>query len=108
MTKISLLAALALASVCFALEVYTGENFVGYRCIFATPSGKCEKIPDPCYGRVKSMKIAPEWVCQLFVDDDCPPYANSTYTVILPGVNHPSSEQYLHYQQLKSVQCWTR
>ncbi|KAK3816533.1 MAG: hypothetical protein J3Q66DRAFT_432212, partial [Benniella sp.] len=107
MTKIFLLAALALASVCSALEVYTLENFVGYSCIFATPSGECKKIPDLCYGRVKSMKIAPEWRCQLSVDDDCTPYANGTYSAMLFGDNYPSTGQYLHYHAMKSVQCWT-
>ncbi|KAK3816525.1 MAG: hypothetical protein J3Q66DRAFT_370071 [Benniella sp.] len=107
MTKIFLLVALALASVCSALEVYTDENFQGDSCIFATPSEECKKIPEPCYGRVKSMKIAPEWDCQLSVDDDCPPYDNSTYSAILSGTDYPSTGEYLRYHAMKSVQCWT-
>ncbi|KAK3816052.1 MAG: hypothetical protein J3Q66DRAFT_369665 [Benniella sp.] len=49
MAKISLLAALAFASVCSALEVFTDYNFNGDSCLFATPSGECTVIPEPCY-----------------------------------------------------------
>ncbi|KAK3816520.1 MAG: hypothetical protein J3Q66DRAFT_370069 [Benniella sp.] len=106
MTKIFLLAALALASVCSALEVYTGKNFQGYSCIFATPSGECKKIPDPCYGRVKSMKIAPEWDCKLHIDDECDPFKNNTASALLQGGNHPFTGKYLVSEELKSVECW--
>ncbi|KAK3816529.1 MAG: hypothetical protein J3Q66DRAFT_432210 [Benniella sp.] len=98
MTKISLLAALALACVCSALEVYTGENFQGDSCIFETPFGGCEKVPEPCYGRVSSMRIAPELLCRLFDSDACYGYPKETVV----GDNFPA------FYGLKSIKCWPK
>ncbi|KAK3816060.1 MAG: hypothetical protein J3Q66DRAFT_431618 [Benniella sp.] len=71
MTKISLLSALALASVCSALELYTQEHYQGGQCFFATPHNECVKVPDSCYGQVKCLSTSFQWECELYDNDIC-------------------------------------
>ncbi|KAK3816057.1 MAG: hypothetical protein J3Q66DRAFT_369669 [Benniella sp.] len=99
MTKISLLAALALVSVCSALDVYTDIGFQGDFCRFATPHTECIKVPEPCYGQVKSMWISSEWDCDLFDNDGC--IASESFTIAYGSL---PSLKYNH--QLKAVRCW--
>ncbi|KAK3816516.1 MAG: hypothetical protein J3Q66DRAFT_342678, partial [Benniella sp.] len=103
MTKIFLLAALALVSVCSALEVCTNENFQGDYCLFATPQGDCINIPDPCYGQVTSMKVSHEWYCRLYDNDDCP----RSLSLLVKGGYYPSLRKSLGRDySTKSIQCW--
>ncbi|KAK3816050.1 MAG: hypothetical protein J3Q66DRAFT_369663 [Benniella sp.] len=102
MTKISLLAALALASVCSALELFTDHDYEGDNCSIATPSGHCIMIPKPCYGQVSSMSYTPEWYCLLYANDDCA----GDPGFIRRGDNIPSLGRFFD-NKAKAIQCWT-
>ncbi|KAK3816053.1 MAG: hypothetical protein J3Q66DRAFT_369666 [Benniella sp.] len=99
MTKISLLAALTLASVCSAVDLYTDEDFQGDYCMFATPIGDCIQIPEPCYGQVSSMSSALNWRCSLYDYDGCYDRPNVTFTGPIPSLNFNG--------ELKYITCWT-
>ena len=100
MAKLSLLAALALACVCSAVEFYTDDNYEGIKCIIATPLGECIKIPDPCYDQVSSMFFDPEWYCHLFDNDDC---SGDEFPVLYNNIAFVGR---LFNDRAKSTQCW--
>ncbi|KAK3816061.1 MAG: hypothetical protein J3Q66DRAFT_369673 [Benniella sp.] len=100
MTKISLLAALVLASVCSALELYTDDNFEGDLCIIDTPPWSCERIPERCYNQVSSVSFEAEWRCLLFDNDDCSGDGFDVLYNTIPAVGRSFNDK------AKSALCW--